>query len=56
MLFVPFTRSTDPGGGSGLGLATADAAVRALGGRIGYRDRPGGGAWFWFRLPTPSAA
>jgi signal transduction histidine kinase len=55
MLFVPFARRPDRGEGAGLGLAVADAAVRALGGRIGYRERPGGGAWFWFRVPTSQA-
>ncbi len=56
MLFVPFARPRSPGGGAGLGLATAEAAVRALGGRIGYRDRSGGGAWFWMRLPVAMPA
>lgn len=54
MLFVPFSRARTRGG-VGLGLATAEAAVRALGGRIGYRDRPGGGAWFWVTVPLRSA-
>ena len=50
-IFLRFGRR--PGvDGYALGLATADAAIRALGGRIGYRDRPGGGAWFWFRVPV----
>jgi len=54
-LFVPFgARSAGEAGtgGTGLGLATAAAAVRAHGGEIGYRDRPGGGAIFWFRVPA----
>jgi len=55
MLFVPFAQRPERGEGAGLGLAVADAAVRALGGRIGYRERPGGGAWFWFRVPTSQA-
>lgn len=55
-LFVPFARSDGRDGGVGLGLATADAAVRALGGRIGYRPRPGGGSWFWFRVPAVDPA
>ena len=38
--------------GHGLGLATAAAAVESQGGQIGYRDRPGGGSVFWFRLPV----
>jgi two-component system OmpR family sensor kinase len=55
MLFVPFAQHPDRRDGAGLGLAMADAAVRALGGRIGYRERPGGGAWFWFRVPARTA-
>jgi two-component system, OmpR family, sensor kinase len=54
-LFVPFgAREIDEAGrgGTGLGLATAAAAVHAHGGEIGYRDRPGGGAIFWFRVPA----
>jgi signal transduction histidine kinase len=52
-LFVPFaSRSSGGGDGTGLGLATAAAAVQAHGGEIGYRDRPGGGAIFWFRVPA----
>ena len=51
-LFEPFARSrTTRPGGSGLGLATAAAAVHAHGGAIGYEDRPGGGATFWFWVP-----
>ena len=54
-LFTPFgarRESEHAGSGTGLGLATAAAAVRAHGGEIGYRDRPGGGAIFWFRVPA----
>jgi signal transduction histidine kinase len=52
-LFEPFARSrTTRSSGSGLGLATAAAAVRAHGGAIGYDDRPGGGARFWFWIPA----
>jgi two-component system OmpR family sensor kinase len=50
-LFLPFALPLPAGGTHGLGLATAAEDVRALGGRIGYRERPGGGAWFWFRIP-----
>jgi Signal transduction histidine kinase len=52
-LFQPFSRSrTARPSGSGLGLATAAAAIHAHGGAIGYEDRPGGGARFWFWLPA----
>ena len=52
-LFVPFAaQSVGNGNGPGLGLATAAAAVKAHGGEIGYRDRPGGGSIFWFRVPA----
>jgi two-component system OmpR family sensor kinase len=50
-LFLPFAaRSGD--GHSGLGLATAAAAVRAHGGAIRYTDRAGGGAQFAFTVPA----
>ena len=50
-LFLPFAaRSGD--GHSGLGLATAAAAIRAHGGAISYADRPGGGAQFAFTVPA----
>jgi signal transduction histidine kinase len=53
LLFVPFAaRAQGRPDGTGLGLATAAAAVRAHGGEIGYEDRPGGGASFWLRVPT----
>jgi signal transduction histidine kinase len=51
-LFVPFGVRAESGGRAGLGLATAAAAVRAHGGEIGYRDRPGGGSIFWFCVPA----
>jgi len=52
-LFEPFARAWSAGGpGAGLGLATAAAAVHAHGGAIGYEERPGGGARFWFWVPT----
>jgi len=54
-LFVPFAMPRrDASTAHGLGLATAAAAVRSQGGEIGYRDRDGGGAVFWFRLPIQS--
>ncbi|GAC1329534.1 MAG: hypothetical protein NVSMB17_05960 [Candidatus Dormibacteria bacterium] len=37
--------------GSGLGLAITRRLVESMGGRIWYRDRPGGGSIFAFELP-----
>ncbi len=37
--------------GSGLGLAISRQLVEAMGGRIGYLGRPGGGSLFWFECP-----
>ncbi len=52
-LFEPFARPRSAGSsGSGLGLATAAAAIHAHGGAIGYEDRQGGGARFWFWVPA----
>jgi two-component system OmpR family sensor kinase len=51
-LFQPF--AMEPAGRddrTGLGLATAAAAAEAHAGKIGYRDRPGGGAWFQLSIP-----
>ncbi|HEX3994378.1 MAG TPA: ATP-binding protein, partial [Acetobacteraceae bacterium] len=38
--------------GTGLGLALAAQFVRAMDGRIGYTDNPGGGSIFWVELPA----
>ena len=46
--------STAPGG-VGLGLYIARAYVEAMGGAIGVRPRPGGGATFWFTVPLSPA-
>lgn len=52
-LFEPFARARPVGStGAGLGLATAAAAIHAHGGAIGYEERPGGGARFWFWVPA----
>ncbi len=52
-LFEPFTMARPVGSpGTGLGLATAAAAVHAHGGAIGYEERQGGGARFWFWVPA----
>jgi PAS domain S-box-containing protein len=37
--------------GVGLGLSVVKAVVEAQGGQVGIKDRPGGGAIFWFTLP-----
>ena len=52
-LFHPFPNSqvkTYPQQGAGLGLSVVKAIVEAQGGRVGMRDRSGGGATFWFNL------
>jgi signal transduction histidine kinase len=43
-IFDRFHRATDAHGGAGLGLAIADAIVRATGGRWKVSNAPGGGA------------
>jgi signal transduction histidine kinase len=43
-VFDRFHRATDAAGGAGLGLATADAVVRASGGRWHIGTSPAGGA------------
>jgi two-component system sensor histidine kinase KdpD len=55
-LFEPFFRASQSGRavpGSGLGLAVARGLVRAHGGEIAATNRPGGGARFMFRIPSP---
>jgi PAS domain S-box-containing protein len=37
--------------GIGLGLFVVKTIVDAHGGRVGIRDRPGGGSRFWFEIP-----
>jgi signal transduction histidine kinase len=55
-LFAPFSRGADArGAGSGLGLATVAAAVRAHRGRYGAERRGDGGARFWFAIPAGRA-
>jgi two-component system OmpR family sensor kinase len=55
-LFEPFYRSDFArarlSGGTGLGLAIVAAIVRAHHGQVGVRNNVGGGACFWFWLPT----
>ena len=52
-LFEPFERGFETRSpGSGLGLATAAASIRAHRGTIGFEPRPGGGTRFWFSVPA----
>jgi two-component system sensor kinase FixL len=51
MLFNPFF-TTKPQG-TGLGLAISRTIVNAHGGKLAYREEPGGGACFYFTLPVP---
>ena len=58
-VFDKFYRASpgaDAGRGSGLGLAICRAVVRAHGGAIAARNRPGGGAEFTVRLPLAKDA
>ncbi len=51
-IFLPFRRGPDANApGTGLGLATAAAAVRAHHGDIGFDQRPDGGTRFWISVP-----
>jgi two-component system OmpR family sensor kinase len=55
-VFEPFYRSdfarARRDGGAGLGLAIVSAIVGAHGGEVGVRPTPGGGATFWFSVPS----
>jgi two-component system, NtrC family, sensor kinase len=51
-LFEPFFTTKDPGRGTGLGLATSQVLVERMGGQLGARNVPGGGALFSVHLPA----
>jgi len=59
-LFQPFMQvdasTTRRYGGTGLGLSICKQLVEALGGEIGYDERPGGGSIFSFTLPLECGA
>lgn len=56
-IFQPFEQlaSGRDAGGSGLGLALCRASAEALGGAVGVRAAPSGGAVFWFRFTAARA-
>ena len=54
-LFQPFFTTKPVGQGTGLGLSISYGIIDSLGGRIGYRSAPAGGAIFYFDLPAASA-
>src|SRR5689334_17016309 len=55
-LFQPFFTTKPVGQGTGLGLSISYGIVDSLGGRIGYRSAPAGGAIFYFDLPASTEA
>ena len=57
-LFQPFSQAdhaptTREFGGTGLGLSIVRNLAQRMGGGVGVRNEPGGGARFWFRIRTP---
>jgi signal transduction histidine kinase len=46
-------RTRDRSRGTGLGLSLVRGLAEAMGGRVWYEDRPGGGARFLLLLPAP---
>jgi signal transduction histidine kinase len=51
-LFQPFFTTKPVGQGTGLGLSVSYGIIDSLGGHIGYRRAPAGGAIFYFDLPA----
>ncbi len=52
-IFLPFVTDKQAQGGTGLGLSVSQRLARAHGGTIDFENRPGGGAIFRLKLPTP---
>lgn len=53
-LFDRFSQGDRTVGTAGLGLFFCRITIERAGGHVGYRDRPDGGACFWFTLPRTS--
>lgn len=51
-LFQPFFTTKAVGEGTGLGLSVSYGIIDSLGGTMGYRRAPSGGAIFFFELPA----
>jgi C4-dicarboxylate-specific signal transduction histidine kinase len=55
-LFQPFFTTKPVGQGTGLGLSVSYGIIDSMGGTMGYRRAPAGGAVFYFDLPAFATA
>jgi C4-dicarboxylate-specific signal transduction histidine kinase len=55
-LFQPFFTTKPVGQGTGLGLSVSYGIIDSMGGTMGYRRAPAGGAVFYFELPACTAS